>query len=91
MLVLSVVFARTQMKYLERGYRFALLEAGHIAQNILLTATALGLSAVCVGGFWDDPFNDLLSFEPTEEAVVYSILLGHGIKHAGSDEVSLQD
>ena len=76
-LVLSVVFARTQMKYLERGYRFALLEAGHIAQNILLIATALGLSAVCVGGFWDEPFNNLLGFDPTQEAVVYSILLGH--------------
>jgi SagB-type dehydrogenase family enzyme len=76
LLVLSVVFARVQAKYLERGYRFALLEAGHIAQNWLLTATALGLDAVPMGGFWDDPFNAFLGFEPEDEAVVYSVLVG---------------
>jgi SagB-type dehydrogenase family enzyme len=75
-LAISVVFARTQKKYLERGYRFALLEAGHIAQNFVLTATALGLHSLCMGGYWDDPFNDLLGFAPTDEAVVYAVLLG---------------
>jgi SagB-type dehydrogenase family enzyme len=75
-LALSAVFARTQIKYLERGYRFALLEAGHIAQNLLLCATALGLSSVPVGGFWDDPFNDLLGLDPSDEAVVYAVLVG---------------
>jgi SagB-type dehydrogenase family enzyme len=79
MLALSAVFARTQMKYLERGYRFALLEAGHVAQNIVLVATALGLASVCVGGFWDEPFNDFLELEPAEEAVVYSVLLGSAV------------
>jgi SagB-type dehydrogenase family enzyme len=91
MLALSVVFARTQMKYLERGYRFALLEAGHVAQNIVLAATALGLSSVCAGGFWDEPFNDLLGLEPAEEAVVYSILLGHAAGHAESSVVSTRE
>jgi SagB-type dehydrogenase family enzyme len=76
-LAFSVVFPRVQTKYLERGYRFALLEAGHIAQNVLLAATALHLNSVPVGGFWDEPFNDLMGFEGTSEAVVYSILLGH--------------
>lgn len=80
-LALSVVFERVQIKYLERGYRFALLEAGHIAQNIILTARALGLGAVCVGGFWDEPFNDLIGLEPTDEAVVYSILIGRRPAH----------
>ncbi|WP_434427082.1 SagB/ThcOx family dehydrogenase [Nannocystis pusilla] len=75
-LALTVVFARVQAKYLERGYRFALLEAGHIAQNILLAATALDLHAVPVGGFWDEPFNALLGLEPATEAVVYAILIG---------------
>lgn len=76
MLALSGVFARSQLKYLERGYRFVLLEAGHIAQNFSLLAAALGLGALCVGGFWDDPFNELLGLEIDKEAVVYSIALG---------------
>jgi SagB-type dehydrogenase family enzyme len=75
-LALAVIFARTQQKYRERGYRFALLEAGHIAQNIVLTAAALGLGAVCVGGFWDEPFNSILGLEPSEEAAVYSVFVG---------------
>jgi SagB-type dehydrogenase family enzyme len=75
-LVFSVIFARVQAKYLERGYRFALLETGHIAQNILLTATALHLNSVPMGGFWDDPFNEFMGFDPTIEAVVYTLLVG---------------
>jgi protease I len=36
-------------KYGGRSRRYALLEAGHIAQNILLEATALGLGSVPIG------------------------------------------
>jgi SagB-type dehydrogenase family enzyme len=75
-LTLSVVFERVQAKYLERGYRFALIEAGHIAQDFLLTAVALGLDAVPMGGFWDEPFNALMGFDVAEEAVVYAVLVG---------------
>lgn len=82
-LAFSVVFARTQLKYIERGYRFGLLEAGHIAQNAVLTATALGLGTLCVGGFWDDPFNRLLGLDSEREAVVYAVMLGHALE-AGS-------
>jgi SagB-type dehydrogenase family enzyme len=75
-IALSVIFGRTQMKYLERGYRFALIEVGHIAQNLLLGATAMGLATVPVGGFWDEPFNKVLRLDGTGEAVVYSVLVG---------------
>ena len=40
---------RTRFKYGVRGIRFALLEVGHVAQNVLLTATAFGLGAVPLG------------------------------------------
>src|SRR5262249_54334470 len=44
--ILTGVFGRSHFKYGERGYRFALLKAGHICQNILLEAAALRLGAV---------------------------------------------
>lgn len=75
-IALTTVFERVQAKYLERGYRFALLEAGHIAQNMLLAATAMGLAAAPIGGFWDDPFNAALGLNPTQEAVVYALVFG---------------
>ncbi len=39
--VLTAIFQRTRWKYRERTYRYVLLEAGHIAQNLYLAATAL--------------------------------------------------
>jgi SagB-type dehydrogenase family enzyme len=74
--VLTGIFGRAYFKYGERGYRFALLEAGHICQNVLLSATALGLGAVAVGGFIDDEINDLLDIDGVDEAAIYLIAAG---------------
>lgn len=52
-LVITANVAITARKYGSRAERYATLEAGHIAQNILLEATALGLGAVPVGAFDD--------------------------------------
>jgi SagB-type dehydrogenase family enzyme len=58
--VLAGSFERSQRKYLERGYRLILLEAGHIAQNLQLIATARQLSTCGVAGFVDDIVNETL-------------------------------
>jgi SagB-type dehydrogenase family enzyme len=76
-IILTAMFERTRFKYGERGYRFALLEAGHIAQNILLTSTALDLGGVAVGGFIDDEINEILGIDGVDEASIYMIALGH--------------
>jgi SagB-type dehydrogenase family enzyme len=75
-LILTATFERTQSKYGERGYRFVHLEAGHAAQNVLLTACALGLGAVPIGGFCEDAVGDLLELDPEIESPVYVVLLG---------------
>ena len=53
MVLISAVFQRTMWKYGQRGYRFVSMEAGHLGQNLYLVATALGLGAVAIGGFFD--------------------------------------
>lgn len=75
-LMLTAVFGRSKIKYGERAYRFALLEAGHAMQNVSLTATALGLGACAVGGFVDDALNDLVDADGVEEAVLYGCIIG---------------
>jgi SagB-type dehydrogenase family enzyme len=76
-LILTAVFGRSHFKYGERAYRFTLLEAGHVCQNILLAATALELGAVAVGGFVDGEVNDLLDLDGVDEASIYIVAAGH--------------
>jgi SagB-type dehydrogenase family enzyme len=75
-LFLSAVFDRTQHKYGPRGYRYVLLEAGHVAQNVCLLAIERGLGSLCIGGFMDGATNRFLEVDGVEEAVVYAIALG---------------
>lgn len=52
--VISAVYERTARKYGQpRAERYAVLEAGHAAQNLLLQAVALRLGAVPIGAFDD--------------------------------------
>lgn len=75
-LVLSVAFGKTTHKYGERGYRFALLDAGHAMQNVCLTATALDLGAYPVGGFREDELDALLGLDGLGETALYAAVLG---------------
>jgi len=76
--VLSAIFQRTRWKYRERAYRYVLLEAGHVGQNLCLAATGLGLGACTVGAFDDDDLNELLGLDGQEEAALYIIAVGKG-------------
>ncbi len=80
-LLISAVWARTQSKYGERGYRIVFLDAGHLGQNVLLVAEDLGLNAVALGGFDDLGLCQLIDVEHwEEECVVHAILLGRSPK-----------
>ncbi len=52
-LLIAGVFSRTTAKYGERGIRYVHMEAGHVAENIFLQATALGLGMVVAASFDD--------------------------------------
>jgi SagB-type dehydrogenase family enzyme len=74
--VVTAMFWRSRFKYGQRGYRFALLEAGHVVQNLLLAAEALDLAAVPVGGFYDRKLAELLDIDGVNEAPLYVIPVG---------------
>ena len=75
-IVVTAVFWRTRFKYGLRGYRFALLEAGHVAQNVLLAAAAVDLTALPVGGFFDRRFDALVGADGLDEASLYALIIG---------------
>jgi len=76
LILVAAIFGRTRFKYGLRGYRFALLEAGHVAQNVVLAATALGLAAVPLGAFYDRRTDAFLGLDGVNESTLYAIALG---------------
>jgi SagB-type dehydrogenase family enzyme len=72
----TALFWRTRFKYGLRGYRFALLEAGHVGQNALLAAAALGVAAVPIGGVFDRRVELLLEIDGVDESLVYALSVG---------------
>jgi len=75
-LALTGVSVKNRVKYGERGYRFMLMEAGHIAQNFLLTAESMNLHAFTLGGFVDDELDRLLQVDGFEETALYLMAVG---------------
>ena len=75
-LVLSAVFQRTRWRYRERAYRYVLMEAGHIGQNVYLAATSMGLGACAIGAFLDQELDALLGLDGQEEAAIYLLAVG---------------
>ena len=76
LVVVTAMFWRTRFKYGLRGYRFALLEAGHVMQNAVLAAAALGIAARPLGGYYDRLLDALVGADSLDEASVYALLLG---------------
>lgn len=68
---ISAVFGRVTKKYGSRGYRYALLEAGHVAQNIALAGTEKGLDILPVGGANEVDFERHIGLMNSNERVVY--------------------
>ncbi|MDO6707728.1 SagB/ThcOx family dehydrogenase [Photobacterium sp. 1_MG-2023] len=74
--VITSIFERCCTKYGERGYRLALLEAGHIMQNMLLSAEAQDLGALSWGGFMDNTVSEMLHVSVLEEPPIHCAFLG---------------
>jgi SagB-type dehydrogenase family enzyme len=78
LLVVTAMFWRSRFKYGLRGYRFALIEAGHVMQNAVLAAAALGIVARPLGGYYDRLLDALVGADSLDESSVYALLLGGG-------------
>lgn len=74
--VIAASPSRTASRYGARTDDYVRLEAGHVAQNILLEATAIGLGAVPIGAFDRNRVRDLLALA-RDQVVIYLIPVGH--------------
>lgn len=75
--VWTAIFDRSKWKYKQRAYRYVYLDAGHIAQNLALAATSIGLGSCQVGAFYDDEVNEVVGVDGEEESTIYLSAVGY--------------
>lgn len=75
-LVLGMNLAPLAERVGARAERYAFMETGHVAQNVLLQATALGLGSIPVGGFDEERVSELLKL-PEGVRPVYLLPVGY--------------
>jgi len=68
--VITAEYRRITGKYGERGIRYALIEVGHVGQNLFLQAEALGLGAGIVGAFNDLEVSKVAGLPPKDEPLL---------------------
>ncbi len=75
-LVISAVYPRITSTYMKRGIRYAVMEAGHVAENVYMLATELGIGTCAIGAFEDEEVRKALKL-PTNEDPLYIMPLGY--------------
>lgn len=65
-MVLTGDLHRTEQQYGQRALRYLFLEAGHMAQNVYLQATAMDIGTVVIGSFVDQGVRQVLQIDKNE-------------------------
>ena len=82
-IVLVAVLERTMWKYSDaNAYRVVLIEAGHIAQNIMVAATDLGLCACPTAALAHGPLSQVLGLEALTHTPIYALTLEKPLPYA---------
>ncbi len=74
-LFITGIFFRSSWKYRERAYRYVLLDAGHLIQNIFWAITSTGVSFSCHYDFHDKNISDLLGLDEKREVCLACVHL----------------
>jgi SagB-type dehydrogenase family enzyme len=75
-IILTASHNRSSIKYGDRAYRFCLLEAGAISQNIQLLCANEQLVCCSYGGYVEEAIMRLIDVEPSEELVMHVMFVG---------------
>lgn len=68
--IITAEYRRITGKYGRRGVRYAMIEAGHIGQNIFLQSQAMGLAAGIVGAFEDHEIIRVMGIKDNREPLL---------------------
>lgn len=76
LIIITAIFRRNCVKYSNRGYRYVMIEVGHMGQNFYLNSAALDIACCTIGGFADKKLEKLLDIDGVKESVVYILAIG---------------
>lgn len=74
-IIIAADFEKIESKYRDRAKQYTYQESGHIAQNILLQATALSLGGVPIGAFDEEAAQNAINLSE-KLTVLYLISIG---------------
>jgi SagB-type dehydrogenase family enzyme len=72
----TAVRDRMTWRYGERGYRYLHLDAGHVCQNLYLTAEAVGCGVCGIAAYDDQAMNNLLGLDGVDQFLIYLATVG---------------
>ena len=72
----SMVPYRAEWRYGIYAHRVALMDAGHMAENLYLACTGIGLGCCAIGAFSDELCNQMLTIDGEEEFTLYVVPVG---------------
>ena len=72
----SCIPYRGEWRYVEASHRVMLVDLGHVGQNAMLSAAALGLGSCCFGAYNQQFCDEMLSIDGTDEYMVYAVSVG---------------
>ncbi len=72
----AAVVERMFWRYVERGYRYLHLDAGHVCQNLALGAEQVDCGICPIAAFDDDQLNGVLGLDGVEQFVIYLASVG---------------
>ena len=72
----TAIFNRSKCKYGERAYRYIYLDAGHIAENLALSATSINLGTCQIAAIYDDEVNQIIDIDGIKESTIYLSVVG---------------
>jgi len=60
----------------QRAYRYIYLDAGHIAENLALSATSINLGTCQIAALYDDEVNQIIDIDGITESTIYLSVVG---------------
>lgn len=90
-IVIAADVGRTSTKYANRGYRYALIEAGMAVERILTECRELRLASLVYGGFNDDALRSLISADPMGAIPLICLAVGRSSDVPNMDSETLND